>query len=29
VMFGTEFHQLQEAQPQIAARLETAMADRA
>ncbi len=29
VMFGTEFRRLQEAQPQIAARLEAAMADRA
>jgi CRP/FNR family cyclic AMP-dependent transcriptional regulator len=29
VMFGTEFRQLQEAQPEIAARLEAAMADRA
>jgi CRP-like cAMP-binding protein len=28
VMFGTEFRQLQEAQPEIAARLEAAMADR-
>jgi CRP/FNR family cyclic AMP-dependent transcriptional regulator len=29
VMFGTEFRRLQEAQPEIAARLEAAMADRA
>jgi CRP-like cAMP-binding protein len=28
VMFGTEFRRLQEAQPEIAARLEEAMADR-
>ena len=28
VMFGTEFRQLQEAQPEIAARLEAAMAER-
>jgi hypothetical protein len=27
-MFGTEFRQLQEAQPEIAARLEAAMAER-
>jgi hypothetical protein len=27
-MFGTEFRRLQEAQPEIAARLEEAMADR-
>jgi signal-transduction protein with cAMP-binding, CBS, and nucleotidyltransferase domain len=29
VMFGTEFRRLQEAQPEVAARLEAAMADRA
>jgi CRP-like cAMP-binding protein len=29
VMFGTEFRRLQETQPEIAARLEAAMADRA
>jgi hypothetical protein len=29
VMFGTEFRRLQEAQPEIAARLDAAMADRA
>ncbi len=28
VMFGTEFRRLQEAQPEVAARLETAMAER-
>jgi CRP/FNR family cyclic AMP-dependent transcriptional regulator len=28
VMFGTEFRRLQEAQPEVAARLEAAMADR-
>ena len=29
VMFGTEFRRLQEAQPEVAARLKAAMADRA
>jgi CRP-like cAMP-binding protein len=28
VMFGTEFRQLQEAQPEVAAQLEAAMAER-